>query len=250
MALPKGGRKNNLKVYPSKTGQDRRNEINSNSDLNTIFTPYSITYQDLDEEVLNFFETGIGNTVLNGKPVPTFFITIQRWAEVEKTWKFTNGDDRTILRPFVLIKRSSTEKGTRMGDGYNVYAQQKKFTYVKVNKFDGNNSGGVVYKQPQPTNVDINYDIMLFTDRFTDLNTYDQNIHYIFSSRQAFINPYNNYMTMLLEGTTLDDTFSNIDKEKMFIQTYNVKLQGFIIDKENFEEIPLPRRTIITTEIE
>jgi len=250
MALPKGKRKNNLKVYPSKEGVERRNEINQNSDLNSVFTPYSISYQDLDENVLDFFEKGIANVTLNGKPVPTFFITVQRWAEVEKTWKFTNGDDRTILRPFVLIKRNDTQKGTRLGDGYNVYAQQKKFVYSKVNTFDGNDSGVIIYKQPQPTNVDINYDIILFSDKFSELNVYDQNMQYIFSSRQAYISPYNNYMTMLLESSTLDDTFSNMDKEKMFIQTYNVKLQGFILNKEDFEEIPLPRRTIITTEIE
>lgn len=246
MSLPKKI-KYTLDVNPPKVGteylhygMDRIEELMRETDVKTKYLPRTILLEDLDQSVFDYVNQEGLKAVLDGKEVPTFYLDNDRWGEFSKTWKFMD-NDKNVPTPYITVRRIDKQQGTRLGTKYRI-PQPRKFRYLNVPIMD---SGEIIYlqfKMPEPTNVDLTYEVTLFTKYRVDVNQYDEQVLKNFASRQEYIGVKGNPMPLLFEGFAESNPIENIDGDRFFVSKYALKILGFIQDEKEFEIVKTLRK--------
>lgn len=222
-----------------KYGMDRIEELMQATDVKTKYLPRTILLEHMDEAVFNYVSQDNMKAVIDGKPVPTFYLDNDRWGEFSKTWKFMD-NDKNVPTPYITVRRIDKQAGTRLGTKYRV-PQPRKFRYLDIPILD---EGEVIYlrfKMPEPTNVDMIYEIALFTKYRVDVNLYDEQVLKNFGSRQEYLFINGNPLPLLFEGFAESNSIENIDGDRFFISKYALKLLGFIQDEKEFEIVKTTR---------
>lgn len=222
-----------------KYGMDRIEELMRATDVKTKYLPRTILLEHMDQAVFNYVNQESMKAVIDGKPVPTFYLDNDRWGEFSKTWKFMD-NDKNVPTPYITVRRIDKQAGTRLGTKYRV-PQPRKFRYLDIPILD---EGEVIYlrfKMPEPTNVDMIYEIALFTKYRVDVNLYDEQVLKNFGSRQEYLFINGNPLPLLFEGFAESNTIENIDGDRFFISKYALKLLGFIQDEKEFEIVKTTR---------
>ena len=111
-------------------------------------------------------------------------------------------------------------------------------------------SGIDLYKVPQPTPVDITYEVRLFTNRMKDLNKFNRVVQRAFQSRQFYINVKGHPMPLILESIGDESNIDDFESRRFYVQLFEIKLMGYILDEEDFEVIPTFNRTIMALELD
>jgi len=243
MALPKKKTpefKYNTEVNPPKVGteflkygMDRISKLMVDSDKNSKFLPRTINLKNLDSAILKYVKEGNMKLAIDGKDVPTIYLNNERWGEFQKTWKYSDGD-KNLVSPFITLRRTRKEKGTRLGGKARV-AQGRTFRYLDVLISEDGEIINLRFKMPEPVNVDLSYDIRLFTKYQLDINQYDERVLRNFASIQEYIFIKGNPMPVLLDGMDEQNTVENIDGDRYFVTSYTLKTLGFIQDEKEFE---------------
>lgn len=248
MALPK--KKKNINVAydlnPPKIGKnymeygmDRIEELMNATDERTKYLPRTINFDDLDNAMFKYVKNDI-NLSLDGTKTPVFYMENERWGELQKTWKFYDGD-KNVPTPYLLVRRIDKDKGTRIGDKSRI-PQGRKFAYIDVPILD---EGEVIYlrfKMPQPINVDLVYETTLLTKYREDVNRLDEIILKRFASIQDYCSIKGTPLPILLEGMEEANLIQNIDGQKLYVAKYSLKLLGLIRDEKEFEIVKTTRR--------
>ena len=244
MGYPKK-RKLTLDINPPKIGTeylkygfDRIEELMMATNEKTKYMPRTILLEDLDQAVFDYINNTL-NLVIDGTTVPLFFLQNDRWAELSRTWKFTDSDNN-VPTPYITLRRTEKAIGTRLGTKYRI-PQPKAFKYVNVPILD---NGEIIYLQfriPQPVNVDLSFELILFTKYRVDVNDYDEIILKQFASRQDYVFIKGNPMPLILEGLSESNTMENIDGDRFLMSKYNIKILGFIQDEKEFEIVKTVR---------
>lgn len=248
MAMPKGYM-TNIKVVNDKIGLERREELRDNIAYKAAFLPKSVLEEDMDQEFISFVgsEKGFG-IVLDGKKVPVLFLTIQRWTEFTKTWEFTD-EYKNIEFPFItILRKPDIQQGKNQAGLWNIPGRQT-YTYMKVPTWDGVRKGMDLYKIPQPTPVDITYEVRLFTNRMKDLNRYNRVIQKAFQSRQCYMFVNEHPMPLYLENIGDESNIDDFENRRFYIQAYEMRLAGYILDEKDFEVMPALNRVVTTLEV-
>lgn len=222
-----------------KYGMDRIEELMQATDVKTKYLPRTILLEHMDEAVFNYVSQDNMKAVIDGKPVPTFYLDNDRWGEFSKTWKFMD-NDKNVPTPYITVRRIDKQAGTRLGTKYRV-PQPRKFRYLDIPILD---EGEVIYlrfKMPEPTNVDMVYEVALFTKYRVDVNLYDEQVLKNFGSRQEYLFINGNPLPLLFEGFAESNSIENIDGDRFFISKYALKLLGFIQDEKEFEIVKTTR---------
>ena len=216
-----------------KYGFDRIEDLMKATDVKSNNLPRTITFDHLDQAVYDLVNLNDLKLVIDGVAVPNFYLSNERWGEFEKTWKFADSD-KNVPTPYITIRRIEKAKGTRLGADLSMVPQQRRFTYRDVPILD---EGEVIYlrfKMPQPINVDLKYEISLFTKYVVDVNRYDEIILKHFSSKQEYIFVNGSPMPLELDSIVEANTIENIDGDKFFISKYTVTLKAFIQNEKDF----------------
>ena len=249
--LPKKKVKHSINVNPPKVGSeylkfglDRIEELMNATDEKTKYLPRTIGLEDIDTALFNYVNEGKLQLFIDGEKVPVFYLDNERWGEFSQTWKFVD-DDKNVKTPYITIRRTNKDKGTRLGEK-SLIPQQRKFRYLDVPILD---EGEVIYlrfKMPEPTNVDLTYEISLFTKYRVDVNSYDEQVLKYFSSIQDYIFIHNSPMRVLLESIEEANSIENIDGDKFLVPKYNLKVLGFLQNEKDFEIIKTFRKSHIS----
>lgn len=250
MALPKKV-KLTLDINPPKIGSeylkygfDRIEELMQATDTKTKYLPRTILLEDLDQALFNYVNLDGMKAVIDGKSLPVFYLDNDRWGEFSKTWKFMDGD-KNVPTPYITIRRIDKQAGTRLGTKYRV-PQPRKFRYLDVPILD---NGEIIYlrfKMPEPTNVDMTYEVALFSKYRVDVNLYDEQVLKNFASRQEYLAIKGNPVPLLFEGFAEANPIENIDGDRFFVSKYALKILGFIQDEKEFEIVKTTRRPRIS----
>jgi hypothetical protein len=91
--------------------------------------------------------------------------------------------------------------------------------------------------------VDITYNVKIFCNRMRELNDFNKKVLQKFSSRQAYTFIKGHYIPIIWENVS-DESELTIEKRKYYIQNYEFKLLGFIMDENEFEVVPAISRTM------
>lgn len=253
MAYPKKF-KPTLDIRPPKIGReylkyglDRIEELMQMTDSKTKFLPRTILLEDLDQAVFDYVNLEGMKAVIDGKIVPTFYLDNDRWGEFSKTWKFMD-DDKNVPTPYITVRRIDKQPGTRLGNKYRV-PQPRKFRYLDIPILDEGEVINLRFKMPEPTNVDMIYEVALFTKYRVDVNLYDEQVLKNFASRQEYLFIKGNPLPLLFEGFAESNPIENIDGDRFFVSKYALKLLGFIQDEKEFEIVKTSRGSKINYSI-
>jgi len=223
-----------------KYGMDRIEELMRATDTKTKYLPRTILLEDLDQALFDYVNRDGMKATIDNKLVPTFYLDNDRWGEFSKTWKFMD-NDKNVPTPYITVRRIDKQAGTRLGIKYRI-PQPRKFRYMNVPIMD---NGEIIYLQfrmPEPTNVDLTYEVALFTKYRVDVNQYDEQVLKNFASRQEYLAIKGNPLPLLFEGFAESNPIENIDGDRFFVSKYALKILGFIQDEKEFEIVKTTRR--------
>lgn len=243
MALP---RKKNLNVKRRELDAGPSEYKEQFLDKNKSFLPRGIDHADLDSGFVDFVDSDLELSI-DGDKVPVLFLTLQRWREFMKTWK--NSDKyKNIKIPFIsVVRKPDAQPGTNPAD-FKIPIR-KTFEYARIPVWDGNKKGMDIHKIPNPVGVDLTYTVRLFTYKMRQLNKLNQKVLQTFASAQAYVNIKGHYFPIMLESVGDESTVDNLDGKRYYVQTYEMKLQGYLVDEDEFEVVPALERTFMTFEV-
>jgi hypothetical protein len=249
MAMPKGY-KTDINIVSGKIGPERRQEILDGIADKGTFLPRGVLEEDMDQTFIEFLGSDNGLSIsVDGKKVPVVFLTIQRWTEFTKTWQFSE-EYKNIEMPFItVVRRPDIQQGQNQAGLWNIPGG-RTYTYMKVPTWDGVRHGIDLYKVPQPTPVDITYEVRLFTNRMKDLNKFNRAVQRAFQSRQCYINVNGHPMPLHLESIGDESNIDNFENRRFYVQMFEMKLLGYLLDEEDYEVIPTINRMIATLELD
>lgn len=246
MPLPKKIKKHIPLTY-SKTLLPRREELVDKINQDGTYLPKSILHADLDGGFLDFVKNDL-KTIVDGKLIPTIdiLITTQNWSQFTETWNLQNLD-KNAEPPFITIVRTPEVKfGTNPSLLYTI-PNRKLFFYAQVPTWDGQRNGMDIYKIPQPVPVDITYSVKIVCNRMRELNEFNKNVIEKFSSRQSYTIIKGHYIPIVM-GDISDESVTELEKRKFYIQSYSFTMLGFLIDENEFEVSPAISRTFTSFE--
>lgn len=246
MALPKKRKKDiDIKVVNPEAGP--REWVDQFLEQNKQFLPRSVDFADLDAGFVEFVNNDLG-FVLKGEKVPVHFLTLQRWNEFAKVWPNTD-KYKNLKIPFVsVVRRPNPETGTNPAD-FKIPVR-KNFPYMQIPVWDGNRNGADIYGIPNPVGVDLIYTVRFFSFRMRELNKLHQKVLQTFASAQAYVNIKGHYFPILLESIGDESQIDDLEGKRFYVQTYEMKLQGYLVDEEEFDVKPAISRMFVATEIE
>jgi hypothetical protein len=221
-------------------GMDRIAELMAATDQKTKYLPRTIMMEDIDAALFAYINTGNMKVAIDGKIVPTFYLDNDRWGEFSKTWKFMD-NDKNVPTPYITVRRIDKQPGTRLGTKYRI-PQPRKFRYFTVPIMDAGEIISLLFKMPEPPNIDMTYEATLFTKYRVDVNQYDEQIVKNFASRQEYLFIKGSPMPLLFEGFAESNPIENIDGDRFFVAKYALKVLGFIQDEKEFEIVKSMRK--------
>lgn len=248
-AMPKGYR-TNININSQKIGLERRQAMVEKIADKGTFLPKGILEEDMDQSFLEFLNSNTGISMsIDGVKVPVIFLTIQRWTEFSKTWQFSD-KYKNIELPFItVVRKPDIQQGQNQAGLWNIPGGHT-YTYMKVPTWDGIRKGIDLYKVPQPVSVDLLYEVRLFTNRMKDLNKFNRRIQRAFQSRQCYINVNGHPIPLHLETIGDESNIDDFENRRFYIQLFEMKMLGYILDEEDFEVIPTANRTMLAMEID
>jgi hypothetical protein len=219
---------------------ERIEDLMRQTDTKTKYLPRTILLEDLDQAVFDYVNLDSMKVVIDNKTVPTFYLDNDRWGEFSKTWKFMD-NDKNVPTPYVTVRRIDKQPGTRIGTKYRI-PQPRKFMYMNVPILDNGEIIYLQFKMPEPVNVDMTYEVALFTKYRVDVNLYDETVLKNFASKQDYLNVKGNPIPLHFEGFAEANPIENIDGDRYFVSKYALKIQGFIRDEKEYEIVKTTRR--------
>ena len=246
MALPKKNKKNiDIKRVNPQGGPQKWND--QFVEQNKQFLPRSVDFADLDAGFVEFVNKDLGFE-LKGEKVPVHFLTLQRWNEFAKLWPNTD-KYKNLKIPFVsIVRRPNPDTGTNPAD-FKIPIR-KNFPYMQIPVWDGNRNGADIYGIPNPVGVDMVYTVRFFSYRMRELNKLHQKVLQTFASAQAYVNIKGHYFPILLESIGDESQVDDLEGKRFYVQTYEMKLQGYLVDEEEFDVKPAISRAFISTELD
>lgn len=247
MGLPKGFIKN-LRISPQKEGPERRQEILNDINNKGNFLPSGVGIIDMDTAFEKFVKEEL-ELIIEGEKVPVILLSIQRWAEFTKTWSFTDKFNDLKL-PFIsIVRQPDIQVGTNQVGLWNIPGL-RTYTYVKVPILEGGRKGVDLYQIPQPTAININYEVRLFCDMLQDLNKFAEIIHTKWISRQSYLNVKGHPMPLIMEGNSDESPIENFEDRRFYVNLTELTLEGYILNEDDYKIIPTVDRGILVTEVD
>ena len=240
----------NINIKNGKIGPERRQEILDEISDRGTFLPRGVLEEDMDQTFLEFLTSDERMSLtIDGEKVPIIFLTIQRWTEFSKTWQFSD-KFKNIELPFItVVRKPDIQQGQNQAGLWNIPVN-RTYTYMRVPTWDGVRRGVDVYKVPQPTSVDLTYEVRLFTNRMKDLNEFNRLVQRAFQSRQCYINVNGHPMPLHLESIGDESNIDDFENRRFYVQLFEMKLLGYILDENDYEIIPTINRQLVALEID
>ncbi len=207
---------------------------------NHNFLPQKLGIEDLSAGFKEFIENQNLHLIMeNGlsKKVPVVFIAHELWAERKKNWgdmRAENGEE--ISRPFIAITRTGVKKGT--SPNKFTVPNKKKFTFIKVPTFDGTLKGFDLYKIPQPTYMDINFEVKFVSRYMEDVDKFNEMmINKAYSSGQGYVSVNGYYIATKMDDPSDESNVDDINSERIYQISVPITMFGKIVDPTEFEKI-------------
>lgn len=220
---------NNTAALHQKSNLVQQEQLKKTVGDNYTFTPSGVHIEDMDLAVK---EWGSNNFNFLDKTKKYFFADIQRFSQFMKTWENTDTVDTETL-PFILINRFSVpEYGSLFNGSFNL-PNKATYTLIKNEELINGKKHVIYYEIPQPTNIDLNYEITIYANHRRDINKFNEEIIQNFKAGQLYVNVLGHNMPLKLNQNS-DNSHLETENRKYLSHTYNIQLKGFILNEEDF----------------
>lgn len=246
MALPK----RKIDISQNKTGKERIDELMAMTNENTTFLPQAITIKDLDIAFREYVrDTHLKVLSKDKKVIPVFFLTKEKWAEFAMTWKYTDNDGNIVM-PFITILRNEAPKqGTNDNIKYRIY-QNKKYDYLKIPVYENGVYTENIYRIPQPTPIDLKYEVRIFTHFMDDLNALNTKVQKMFAQGLSYTSVGGYFMPIKLNDVSSESTMNDYEGQRFYCQVFTMTVLGFLQDPDDFEVVKSIRRIVVNEIVE
>lgn len=204
------------------------------------YLPDTINVKDIDTEFIKMVSNDLAPIVpmlRNGEVikerVPALFMSTQAWNDYSKTWELKD-NNKDLTYPFVIITRETDLKPGTIQNGYYNIPGRKNWIYLKVPNTSDGRDGVDIYKIPQPTAVDISYTIKMFASRLEEINLFNESIFRNYNSFQKYVVVKGHPMATKNEGGS-DESELEIDEKIILINSFDITLQGYLINSDDFD---------------
>jgi len=206
---------------------------------NHNYLPQGIFLEDIDLAIVDYIKSlnlSVEDETGNQKTVPVIFLAQELWAERKMNWKdfrFEYGEE--LSRPFIAITRKGVKQGT--SPLKRVVPLKKKFTFLRVPTFDGTLKGYDLYKIPQPTWVDVEYEMILSAYYMVDVNSYYEKVlRDGYSNGQGYLTINGHHIASKISdpSQTMQEELAS---EKLYQVTIPILVHGKLIDPNSFEKV-------------
>ena len=219
------------------------------------YFPQSVLHEDHDKTFIEFIKNECKlvtsvvepkRKITQQKDVPVFFLNIQKWKEFTQTWQLMD-KKQVVAMPFItIVRKLDVNKDEKTP---NTIPVRRSFPYQYVPTWDGNKKGVDIYKMPQPVPITMLYEVRLFSSKIRDLNKFNKILLQKFSSLQCYINVNGHYTELILDNVGDESQIDTLEERKFYIQPYTIKLNGYLIDSDEFEIKPAINRIFTVNEI-
>ncbi len=200
-----------------------------------------VTYEDVDKEFFEWVDKKL-DIVYNGKKLPTYkLFSNQKISEYSQTWSNLDDTGNIIMNFKTITRENNPQHGESQGGNYNIPGNRDyPMFYVPVLQENGEEAYDM-YSMKQPLSVNFMYTVSVICNKYEILNKFNETMHYEFNALECYISPNDHPMPMVIENIT-DESEYNIDDRKYYSQSYQIKLMGYIIRKEDFKVTKIPSR--------
>ena len=207
---------------------------------NHNFLPQKLGIEDLSMGLKQFIESQNLNLIMeNGlsKRVPVIYVAQELWAERKMNWKemrSENGEE--LARPFIALIRTGVKRG--MAPNKFTIPNKKTFTFVKVPSFDGTLKRYDLYKIPQPTYIDVEFDIKFVGHYMEDVDDYyEMMLSKAYSNGQGYIKVNGYYIPVKMGEPADESSVDDMHSERIYQISVPVTILGKIVDPTDFEKV-------------
>lgn len=206
---------------------------------NHNYLPQGIFLEDIDLAIVDYIKNlnlSVEDETGNVKTVPVIYLAQELWAERKMNWKdmrFEYGEE--LSRPFIAIVRKAVKAGT--SPLRRTIPVKKKFSWLKVPSFDGTMKGYFLYKIPQPTWVDVEYEMILSAHYMVDVNLYYEKVlRDGYSNGQGYLNINGHHIASKISdpSQTLQEDLAS---EKLYQIVVPITVFGKLLDPTSFEKV-------------
>jgi len=206
---------------------------------NHAFLPQELNLLGIDKGLFDFIKKlnlTVADETGNSRVVPIVFNSQELWAERRMNWKGMRSEyGEELTRPFMVLSRTGVKKGT--SPLRRTIPVKKKFTFLRVPTFDGTIKGYALYKIPQPTWVDVSYELSFVTTYVEDVNNYYQKmIRDAYSDGQGYIN-INGYPLASVMEDPSETREDDMASEKVYTVNFPITVHGKLVDPTQFEKV-------------
>jgi hypothetical protein len=205
---------------------------------NSNLLPQKLEIRDFDKAIKDHFSSfnlSVVQTDGNLRPVPVHWLNQELWAERRSYWfNMTNENGKEMSKPFMAIVRKGIKQGTSPLK-YTIPVK-KAFTYVKVPKFNGSTKEFDLIKIPQPTYIDIDYELRFVTSYYRDLNKFYETLFNRYSDLQSYMN-VNGHQIRSIISEPSEDHQVEIDDERIFQVSVPIVVHGKLIDPKDYKRV-------------
>ena len=210
----------------------------------TPFPTEPLSYEDIDKE----FERGVKEDlelVYDGKKLETVVMySNQRFSEFMQNWEFSDNNKNMLLHFKAITRERNPKGGTIVDSAYNIpgdrwYTMKRSIEYDKSGR-----PFFALYKIKQPYAIDLNYKVSIVTNNLEVINDFNNLINEKFKSKQCYIRPNGHFIPM--EIVNIGEESENDLKGRQYMsQTYQIKVLGYIINKNDMAVFEEPINKII-----
>jgi hypothetical protein len=236
--------RNHIQLKEESVGNERRIEMLSDIIRNGTFLPKTVEYKDIDDAFTKWVKEKLYIVSDEGKELPTMTLfSNQRFSEYTQSWEFTDDNKNIVLNFKTITRENNPQYGTIHGRLWNIPGDYYFMMKRKKVLDDNGTESYVNLKMKMPMAIDLNYKISIFCTKYQLINDFNMLINGLFDGRQSYLWPNNHPMAMTLENIS-DESSYQIDDRQFYGQTFNIKVMGYIITKEDYkiEEIPLKKK--------
>lgn len=206
--------------------------------------PQPIEYSDIDAAFFDWVDKTL-DIVYEGKRLPTYkLFSTQRISEYSQSWQNLDESGSLIMNFKTVTRENNPQNGGLYENYFNIPGHQPiTVFYVPVLEDNGTEAYDK-YTIEQPMLVTFAYKVSIVSNKFEVLNKMNELINHEFCAITAYISPNGHAMPMNLESVS-DDSEYTIDDRKYYSQSFNIKVKGYIIRREDMTVERIPSRLFI-----
>lgn len=196
------------------------------------FFPRGIHLEDLDSAFVQWVKDF--NFELEGNLVPVNLYSLQRFSEFMQNWDILDKTQHPSLPIITITKESPAKQGTMLGAISSTLPSGETFPLYKIPKIINGKTIFEYVEVPQPTYVDLQYKINVFTNHQRDVNKFNELILQEFRKPQNSINVYGHNMELKLDDI-VDNNKTELEERRYYKHMFVINLRAFLLDEKDFK---------------